>query len=612
MNPTALRAAVVIAAVYGHFLIFAQFSFVELLRVSGVNATGERAALGAMAVAGISGGFYAAWHGVRPGMLRIALGVAGVSAGAAPFAGGLPGFLTVAVTTGAALGVATVSVSAMLPGWCGVAWVGLGTGLGYACCNLPWVFHQQAAGQAVVAAGFALIGLLSVPPHRPWQGHKQSGIFPWWAALGMFAALVWLDSAAFFIIQHVADFKAGTWGDAGLWRNAAVHFTVAAATGAWLARAGARHVPVLAWVMLAIAAVAVNSAASRSLAGWWYPAGVSLYSTALVAWPGWFSAADGSRAAAWRAAGLFAVAGWLASANGIGMAQHLHRVPAALVAITGGGVIGVAVFSNNRDWRGAVAAGLVVLATTFGMVRDGKSGTPGAAERGRRIYLAEGCIHCHSQYIRPESRDVTLWGAASTVEDVRKNSPVLIGNRRQGPDLSTVGARRSAAWLRAHFLHPRLLVPDTPMPSYAPLFTDGRGEDLIAYLQATGVGWVRGVDATEWSPDPAAKSVNTATGKALFASLCAACHGVEGRGEGPLANGLSKPPVNLVDGPFVWTAGTEALELRIARGIKFGILGTDMAGHEVLTDPQIQALTRHVLQLRADRAGRPTGVGPPP
>jgi len=51
VNPTALRAAVVIAAVYGHFLIFAQFSFVELLRVSGVNATGERAALGAMAVA---------------------------------------------------------------------------------------------------------------------------------------------------------------------------------------------------------------------------------------------------------------------------------------------------------------------------------------------------------------------------------------------------------------------------------------------------------------------------------------------------------------------------------------------------------------------------------
>ncbi len=599
MNFNALRAAVVIAAVYGHFLIFAQFAFVELLRGGGVHATGERLALGLMAVAGITGGFVAAWRGVGSGMLRIALGVAAVSAGMAPLVGGHAGFGMVAVASGAALGVATVSVSAMLRGWCGVGWVGLGTGSGYACCNLPWVFNQAPSVQAWVAAGFAVVGVLAVPRLRDWHDKNPLESLPWWGAVAMFAALVWLDSAAFFIIQHVADFKAGTWGEAWLWRNAVLHFVVAVAAGCWLARTGAKYVPVVAWVMLALAAVAVNAPASRSLAGWWYPAGVSLYSTALVAWPGWFAGADGTRPAAWRSAGLFAVAGWLASANGIGMAQSLNRVPITLVAIAGVVVIGVAVFSSKNNRRAFVAVGLVVLAAGFGMARDGKALVTSAAERGRRVYLAEGCIHCHSQYIRPGSQDEFLWGAASRVEDVRKGAPVLIGNRRQGPDLSTVGARRSAAWMRAHFLHPRQLVADSSMPSYAALFANGRGEDLIAYLQATGVGWVRGGYAEEWRPGKLAGEVDGAAGQRLFANLCIACHGAEGRGDGPLAGGLKKPPVNLVDGPFVWTAGSDRLESRVARVVKFGILGTDMAGHEVLTDTEILALTQRVLQFRA-------------
>ena len=27
-------------------------------------------------------------------------------------------------------------------------------------------------------------------------------------------------------------------------------------------------------------------------------------------------------------------------------------------------------------------------------------------ELGRRIYVSEGCIHCHSQYLRPDTLDV--------------------------------------------------------------------------------------------------------------------------------------------------------------------------------------------------------------
>ena len=91
-------------------------------------------------------------------------------------------------------------------------------------------------------------------------------------------------------------------------------------------------IPALAWAILAAASLTVNIESSRHLAGWLYPAGVSLYSAALVAWPGWFSGADGMRQAGWRAAWLFAIAGWFGSANGIGMAQTLQQVPPAFVA----------------------------------------------------------------------------------------------------------------------------------------------------------------------------------------------------------------------------------------------------------------------------------------
>ena len=65
-------------------------------------------------------------------------------------------------------------------------------------------------------------------------------------------------------------------------------------------------------------------------------------------------------------------------------------------------------------------------------------------ERGRQVYIAEGCISCHSQYVRPNSSDVLMWGPAETIEELRQQTPPLIGNRHQGPDLSEVGGRRSA------------------------------------------------------------------------------------------------------------------------------------------------------------------------
>jgi cytochrome c oxidase cbb3-type subunit 2 len=596
-RPLNLRAAIVVAAVYGYFLIFAQFSFVELLRSGGASLMQEKIALGTMAVAGIVSGFFAAWRGATPSGVRAALGIAAMSAALAPLAKSMPGALGIALATGCALGVATVSLAALLPAWCGVAWIGLGTGLGYACCNFPIVFTQSPSGQAWIGSSFALAGMLAAPSRTEWREHEPKKVFPLWGAVAIFTALVWLDSAAFFIIQHSGDLKSGTWGDGLLWRNSSVHLMVAVAAGLWLARGGARIIPALAWVLLAAAALAVNRDSSRDFAGWLYPAGVSLYSAALVAWPSWFSGGGGSRQAGWRAAWLFGIAGWFGSANGIGMAQSLQQVPPAFVAGAGGVVIAVMIFSDLGRWRPALAVGIVGLVSmAFPKHRDAKAGD--AVARGRQVYLSEGCIHCHSQYVRPGSLDELNWGPVREVKEVLAGEPVLIGNRRQGPDLSNVGARRSEKWLKLHFINPQAFAPGSVMPSYAHLSESGKLDDLVRYLRDSGVIAMPKVmaAAANWKPTEAA---DTPDGKTLFAMHCATCHGANGLGNGPTSLELIRKPANLAEGPFIWTPPGEAIDLRIARVIKFGIVGTDMPGHEVLTDGQVLALKNHLLELRA-------------
>lgn len=597
MNRMALRAALSVAAIYGYFLIFAQFSYVELLRGAGVTTQMEKTLLGAMALAGIAAGFLTAWRGVSLNLARIALLVAAMAAVLAVWVSGMAGFLVVSLATGAALGVATVCLSALLPAWCGVAWVGVGTGLGYAICNVPAVFLQTPAGQAWIGAGLALVGMAALPAITEWKPVEETKVFPFWAAVFFFMALVWMDSAAFFIIQHSEDLKSGTWGEALLWRNAAVHLVLACVAGWWLARGGARSLPGTAWVLLAVAALTVNDDSTRPIAGWLYPAGVSLYSAALVAWPGWFAGSNGVKSAAWRAAWLFAIAGWFGSANGIGMAETLEQVPPLFVATAGAVVLTVMFLSEMKHWRVALAAAAVMLAGWLGGKGSGPS-VSSAVERGRQVYVSEGCIHCHSQYVRPGSADEEIWGPVRGVEEVLKGQPVLIGNRRQGPDLTNVGARRSEAWLKQHFIDPRAFVPGNPMPSYAHLFEDGRGDDLVRYLKLLGVSGTADVMARSaaWMPDAGGISKD---GPALFSRHCAVCHGNDGQGDGPMAGKFQRPPANLVKGPFVWTTPGADLELRIARAIKFGITGSDMPGHETLTDDQVKALVDEVMKLRS-------------
>lgn len=72
----------------------------------------------------------------------------------------------------------------------------------------------------------------------------------------------------------------------------------------------------------------------------------------------------------------------------------------------------------------------------------------GMAERGRRIYAANGCVYCHSQQIRADyaASDIDRkWGERrSAPRDYLFERPILLGKMRMGPDLANVGKRAPA------------------------------------------------------------------------------------------------------------------------------------------------------------------------
>ncbi len=117
-----------------------------------------------------------------------------------------------------------------------------------------------------------------------------------------------------------------------------------------------------------------------------------------------------------------------------------------------------------------------------------------ALQQGHDIYIAEGCWHCHSQFIRPVSNEEVRWGSVSSSPEYQNvlNRPVLWGTRRVGPDLIREGGRRGNDWHAVHLFEPERLSQDSPMPSY-PWFFDGspdkptkRGFAVLTYIQWLG------------------------------------------------------------------------------------------------------------------------------
>ncbi len=103
------------------------------------------------------------------------------------------------------------------------------------------------------------------------------------------------------------------------------------------------------------------------------------------------------------------------------------------------------------------------------MVAEATDYTP-LQERGRRVYLREGCWYCHSEYVRPVTGETRRWGPVSEAGEYAFDVPHLWGTRRIGPDLTRVGLKYGDEWHFAHFWNPRQLTPDSIMAPYRELF----------------------------------------------------------------------------------------------------------------------------------------------
>ncbi len=136
-----------------------------------------------------------------------------------------------------------------------------------------------------------------------------------------------------------------------------------------------------------------------------------------------------------------------------------------------------------NDVRALVAASAVVygilailMGVIPGMVLSRTPPTPGlqpltaAQARGRDIYVSEGCEYCHTQNVRPLQQDL-VFGRPSVAGDYAYSTPELLGDHRNGPDLTNIGSRQpSTAWQYIHLWDPRAVVHDSIMPRYPWLF----------------------------------------------------------------------------------------------------------------------------------------------
>jgi len=91
-------------------------------------------------------------------------------------------------------------------------------------------------------------------------------------------------------------------------------------------------------------------------------------------------------------------------------------------------------------------------------------------QRGRRVYLREGCWYCHSQYVRPVTGETRRWGPVSEAGEYAYDVPHLFGTRRIGPDLTRNGLKYGDEWHYAHFWNPRMLSEDSIMAPFRGLY----------------------------------------------------------------------------------------------------------------------------------------------
>lgn len=193
---------------------------------------------------------------------------------------------------------------------------------------------------------------------------------------------------------------------------------------------------------------------------------------------------------------------------------------------------------------------------------------------GRELYIANGCVYCHSQSVRTFD-----WGIGAEriaqAGDYIADHPILLGSQRTGPDLSQEGGEHPDDWHMAHFMNPRNTSPNSIMPRFN-FYSEEELELLTAYAQSLGLKdadnrtrrqrvWKsRLIEAYEAGPDRNVAFLNEnvpqgwrdlpnpypttagslARGHKVYQEFCIGCHGPVGDGMGPAQPYLNPPPLN--------------------------------------------------------------------
>lgn len=231
-------------------------------------------------------------------------------------------------------------------------------------------------------------------------------------------------------------------------------------------------------------------------------------------------------------------------------------------------------------------------------VRSGASGEPlsDLEQRGLEVYVAEGCVACHTQQVRPIPTD-EAWGRPSAPRDYgnlgglmdfwRPYTPAVLGSSRIGPDLSNVASRQpSRTWHYLHLYNPRSVVDASIMPAYPWLFETRkspgeearavpvperfasgsgkvvpteRGKALVAYLlsleqrrRSESSRWPGGGEPSEEDQGTQQKTAavpSPADGASLYGTHCASCHQTDGSGVAGTFPPLAGDPIVTADDP---------------------------------------------------------------
>ena len=293
---------------------------------------------------------------------------------------------------------------------------------------------------------------------------------------------------------------------------------------------------------------------------------------------------------------------------------------------------------NHRLLYGAVFFGFIGLTLIIAIgpalwVQDHNSPLPGSRalteqeQRGMNIYVAEGCLYCHTQQVRPLDVD-TPFGRPSAPgdyarlrpQDIWRMTPEILGTERTGPDLSNTASRQpSDTWQFIHLYNPRAVVKDSVMQAYPWLFetkqnpasddvvvpvpqeyaprkgkvvATQKAKDLVAYLLSLKQVPIAETKTGVQAPPSTAGGAETGLGSQVYASHCASCHQPNGEGVPGAFPPLKGDPVVIDKDP------TRHIDI-----VLYGLHGTAIGGvsyetpmpahAQVLSDPEIAAVINH-------------------